>query len=132
MAGNPSLRVILVVDDQGAVCETVAMILRSRGYAVHTADSGREALNRLRSTQFDLVISDLSMPGISGFEVIAAARLWFPAMPVVAMSGAYQADSVPQDVAFYAKGEGPELLIAIVDELLSRESNPDTEAARKV
>jgi CheY-like chemotaxis protein len=108
------------------------MILRSQGYAVHTANSGREALNRLKSIQFDLVISDLSMPGVSGFEVIAAARSWFPAMPVIAMSGAYQADSVPEDVAFYAKGEGPELLLAMVEQVLSRQPNQNAEATRNV
>jgi CheY-like chemotaxis protein len=132
MPSEQSLRTILVVDDQGAVCETVAMILRSQGYVVYTASSGLDAINRLRSTQFDLVISDLSMPEISGFEVIAAVRSWFPATPVVAMSGAYQADSVPQGVAFYSKGEGPELLLAIVEELLSRQPKRDAEAARKV
>jgi CheY-like chemotaxis protein len=129
MPSKQAGRVILVIDDQEAVCETVAMILCSQGYIAYTEYDGLDALRRLRNTHVDLVITDLNMPGISGFDVIAAIRSWFPAMPVVAMSGAYEADSVPRSVAFYSKGEGPEQLLSIVEELLSLELHPDIRAA---
>jgi len=112
---------ILVVDDQQSVSETIAMVLRSRGYAVCTADSGRDALLRLKDTALQLVISDLTMPRMSGFELISAIRWRFPRMPVIAMSGTYTIDQIPRSVdAFYAKGRmSPERLVSIVKELLS-------------
>jgi len=112
---------ILVVDDQQSVSETIAMVLRSRGYAVCTADSGRDALLRLKDTPLQLIISDLTMPRMSGFELISAIRWRFPRMPVIAMSGTYTIDQIPRSVdAFYAKGRmSPERLVSIVKELLS-------------
>jgi len=112
---------ILVVDDQQSVSETIAMVLRSRGYAVCTADSGRDALVRLKDTPLQLIISDLTMPRMSGFELISAIRWRFPRMPVIAMSGTYTIDQIPRSVdAFYAKGRmSPERLVSIVKELLS-------------
>src|SRR6185312_3272382 len=111
---------ILVVDDQQSVSETIAMVLRSRGYAVCTADSGRDALVRLKDTPLQLIISDLTMPRMSGFELISAIRWRFPRMPVIAMSGTYTIDQIPRSVdAFYAKGRmSPERLISMVKELL--------------
>ena len=112
---------ILVVDDQKSVSETIAMVLRSRGYTVCTADSGRDALLRLKDTPLQLVISDLTMPRMSGFELISAIRWRFPRMPVIAMSGTYTIDQIPRSVdAFYAKGRmSPERLVSMVKELLS-------------
>jgi DNA-binding NtrC family response regulator len=112
---------ILVVDDQITVSESLAMVLRSRGYSVCTADSGREALQLLKDTSLHLVISDLAMPRMSGFELISAIRRRFPKMPVIAMSGTYTADQIPRTVdAFYAKGRHtPDLLASMVEGLLS-------------
>jgi CheY-like chemotaxis protein len=116
---------ILVVDDQKLVSESIAMVLRSRGYSAFTEDSGRGALQRLKSTPMDLVISDLGMPRMSGFELISAIRWRFPTMPVIAMSGIYTADRIPKIVnAFYAKGRhSPDELVSIVEELLSTHRN---------
>jgi DNA-binding NtrC family response regulator len=112
---------ILVVDDQQSVSETIAMVLRSRGYAVCTADSVRDALLRLKDTPLQLIISDLTMPRMSGFELISAIRWRFPRMPVIAMSGTYTIDQIPRSVdAFYAKGRmSPERLVSMVKKLLS-------------
>jgi len=106
MSSKQSSQMILVVDDEQSVCETIAMILRSRGYVVHTASDGTDALRRLENLRFDLIISDLNMPAMSGLELLSAIRSRFPGMPVVAMSGAYAADCLPGTFsAFYAKGQ---------------------------
>ncbi len=131
MPGAQSRKLILVVDDQKAVCETLAMILRSKGYVVYTANNGLDALLQLTNMRVDLVISDLDMPRISGFELISAIHWWFPNMPVVAMSGAYDADHVPRDVAFYSKGQGPEGLLEIVEKLLSQHNRGCKKHVRK-
>ena len=113
---------ILVVDDHKSVSETIATTLRLNGHSVCIAESGWEALRRLKDTPLKLVISDLHMPGMSGFELIAAVRWRFPRMPIIAMSGTYEADQIPPTVdRFYAKGKQcPDALLTIVEEILSR------------
>lgn len=132
MSSQQSTQTILVVDDEQAVCETIAMTLRSRGYVVDTAYDGSEALRRLERMRLDLIISDLNMPGMSGFELISTIQARFPDMPVVAMSAAYTADCLHGTfVAFYAKGQGPEQLLSLVDELLSRQLDPGMKGGKK-
>ncbi|MEO5698901.1 MAG: response regulator [Casimicrobiaceae bacterium] len=65
---------ILVVDDEPAVCEALADLLRLDGHDVHTAGNGRDALRLAVPARFDLVLSDLMMPGMSGDEFIRALR----------------------------------------------------------
>lgn len=112
---------ILIVDDDRSVSEGIAMTLRSKGHSVCIAESGWEAIRRLKDTPLKLVISDLHMPGMSGFELIAAVRWRFPDMPIIAMSGTYSSNEVPRTVnRFYAKGKNsPDALLTIVEELLS-------------
>jgi|ERR1043166_7979167 len=122
---------ILVVDDHKSVSEPIAMILRSRGHSVCTAESGVQALRQLKDTRVKLVISDLRMPEMSGFELISAIRWRFPEMPVVAMSGTYTADQIPSTIdRFYAKGQhSPDALVTMVEELLSTCHKKQTRSA---
>jgi len=113
---------ILVVDDNSSVRETMALVLASKGYQVSAAKDGLDALLRFKTGAPDLLLSDLEMPRMSGFELLSVVRRRFPAMVVVAMSGTYEGDSVPAGVladAFYAKGRNePEKLLRIVADLL--------------
>jgi DNA-binding NtrC family response regulator len=63
------LATILVVDDEPVVHEAVRVVLHSHGYDVATAGSGAEALTRLARQQFDVIVSDIRMPGLGGFEL---------------------------------------------------------------
>ncbi len=65
---------ILVVDDQRANVEMLCELLRSRGYEVSAAYDGDEALRRIAETNPDLVISDIRMPGIDGYELCQRLR----------------------------------------------------------
>jgi adenylate cyclase len=65
---------ILVVDDQRANVEIMAELLRTRGYAVESASSGEEALERVRAAPPDLVITDIIMTGMSGFDLCRRIR----------------------------------------------------------
>ena len=80
---------ILVVDDEPAILETSALILRNRGYEVRTAASGFGALAELRRSLPDVIITDLRMPNMSGFELLSVVRRRFPHIPVIAISGEY-------------------------------------------
>lgn len=118
-----SKRRILVVDDQPEIRELMVSLLTTRGgYEVKTAEDGFDALLQLKAMQPDVIIADLNMPRMSGFELLSVVRRRFPEIPVVAMSGAYDSgDQVPGGViadAFYAKGSHLEMLISVVTELI--------------
>jgi CheY-like chemotaxis protein len=104
---NPSKSQILVVDDEASIRESLAMLLTSGGYDVATAQDGFDALLQLKRSLPDVIISDLNMPKMSGFEFLSVVRRRFPRILVVAMSGAYSGNTVPGGIiadAFYAKG----------------------------
>jgi DNA-binding response OmpR family regulator len=122
---NASKHRVLVVDDEPAIRESMAVFLNAAGHDVSTAEHGFDALLQLRSVTPDIIISDLNMPQMSGFEFLSVVRRRFPEVPVVAVSGAYESgDRIPGGViadAFYAKGQHhPEELLRIVDELIRR------------
>jgi CheY-like chemotaxis protein len=122
MVPNSQIRV-LVVDDDSTVCATVAMLMSTAGYKVATASDGFQALMQIRLAVPDVIISDLNMPYMSGFEFLSIIRRRFPQVLVVAMSGAYDAgECVPGGViadAFYAKGgSGPAKMLSVVEALL--------------
>jgi CheY-like chemotaxis protein len=114
---------ILVVDDDDGVRDTLGMVLRSSGYDVNTAIHGFDALLQMKRVLPSIVISDLNMPQMSGFEFLSVVRRRFPKISVIAMSGAYlSGDAVPGGViadAFYSKGHSnPEALLFTVAELI--------------
>lgn len=80
---------ILVVDDAPDVTEILALLLRKEGYEVVRAHSGAEALEAARREQFDLVISDIGMPGMNGYQLGAALRALrgYEHVPMVAITG---------------------------------------------
>ena len=120
---KPSKPEILVVDDDDAIRKSMGMVLRAAGYDVSDAVHGFDALLQLKRRLPAIVISDLNMPQMSGFEFLSVVRRRFPQISVIAMSGAYSSgDAVPGGViadAFYGKGESnPESLLHIVAEVI--------------
>jgi CheY-like chemotaxis protein len=98
---------ILVVDDEPLIRETARMILEGEGYEVLTAADGLEGLHSLNKSLPDLVISDLNMPRMTGFEFLAVVRLRFPHIATIAMSGGYSSGEMPAGIladAFLQKG----------------------------
>ncbi len=78
---------ILVVDDDHDICEVLEMGLTHAGHEVRIAADGASALRLARAEPFDLIITDIFMPGKEGIETIMEIRRDFPAVKVVAMSG---------------------------------------------
>jgi excisionase family DNA binding protein len=78
---------ILVVDDESSVRDLLSKTLALAEYDVDTANDGRSALERLRSYPYDLLISDLKMPGIDGLSVIREARRLRTDLPVIIITG---------------------------------------------
>ena len=78
---------ILVVDDEASIRDLCARVLQRAGFVVVTAGGGGEAVGRLREEPFDAVISDIRMPGVSGLEVLDAAKQAHPGIRVVLITG---------------------------------------------
>src|SRR5665647_2621639 len=74
---------ILVVDDEQSITDLVAMALRYEHFAVQVAHSGREALDAVETFSPDLVVLDIMMPGIDGFEVARRLRNGGASLPVL-------------------------------------------------
>ncbi len=74
---------ILVVDDERAIQDTLAWCLRTDGHEVRTAGGGEEAMSIMAGKDFDVVISDIIMPGVSGIELLRKARALQPRTLVV-------------------------------------------------
>jgi hypothetical protein len=82
---SPNTR-LLVVDDEPLVCKNMSIIFTALGYATRTALDGFLALAVIREEIPDIILSDLNMPGMSGFELLSIVRRRFPSIRVVAMS----------------------------------------------
>ncbi len=119
---------ILIVDDHPVLREVGKALLESQGYEVLCAGDGFEGLIALRQSLPDIIISDLRMPNMSGFEFLSVVRRRFPLIPVIVISGEFAGVSVPETVladAFFPKGGfKPEELFtriaALVHELPTR------------
>lgn len=78
---------VLIVEDRDSLRRMLREALAGEGYEVETASDGEAAIERLGDEGYDLVLTDLRLPGVSGLEVLAAAREAQPATPVVVMTG---------------------------------------------
>lgn len=78
---------ILVVDDEATIRELLAKALALADYDVDLAPDGRTALDRMRIIPYDLLITDLRMPGVDGLTVIREARRLKPDIPVIIVTG---------------------------------------------
>jgi signal transduction histidine kinase len=78
---------ILVVDDQPIICEVIQEQLRSDGHQVDAAGNGEEALESIRASCYDLLVTDQSMPGMSGEELAPAAKEICPKLAVILLTG---------------------------------------------
>jgi putative two-component system response regulator len=95
---------ILVIDDEDVIRMLVVEILESTGYDVTSAESAERALALLEKADFDLVVSDVIMPGLSGLELLEAVRARRASLPVVLVTGAGTYDTLSQALMRGAAG----------------------------
>ena len=108
---------LLIVDDEPALRESLSQIFIANGYDVCTAYDGFSALDEIEHGAPDVVLSDLNMPGMSGFDFLPLVRRRFPAIHLIAMSAAYIGSGVPSGVIaddFYPKATDLHALLNIV------------------
>ena len=114
-------RSVLLVDDDGDLRVVLSAMLAQTGYQVRTAWDGVSALLEIETGVPDIVVSDLNMPLMSGFELLSVVRAQFPAVPLIAMSAAFSGNQVPDGViadAFYEKGAHPICLMELVSAMM--------------
>jgi CheY-like chemotaxis protein len=111
---------LLIVDDEPSVLTSLSLVLAEIGYSVQSVADGFSALLKLRKDIPDFLLSDLNMPNMSGFELLSVVRRRYPAIKVIAMSGAFSGNEVPSGVAadaFYQKGSSIVSLLRIMEAL---------------
>ncbi len=77
---------ILLVDDDETIRDTLYELL-SEDYVCQTAETAEKAFARLEADEYDVVLTDISMPGLSGLELLGHVRQKFPNTPVIIISG---------------------------------------------
>jgi len=78
---------VLIVDDDMLLLATLEAMLIDEGFEVVAVDGGQKAITALMSQPFDVVLVDMVMPGMDGFQTIRECRRIDPTMPIVAMTG---------------------------------------------
>lgn len=111
---------ILLVDDEPNIRILLGAVLERSGYTVDVAEDGFAALRAIQQQKPDILITDLRMPNMNGFELLSVIRQRFPELPAIAISGEFLACQIsegPLADAFFQKGSYslPEFLQKIGD-----------------
>jgi len=83
MSQKPS---VLVVDDESGILDTLRILLRNEGFEVTTAQGGKAGLEQIRSGTHDIILSDVKMPGVTGIDILTAAKEQDAMTPVILMT----------------------------------------------
>jgi CheY-like chemotaxis protein len=121
---STNLKKILVVDDDPVVGKSFERVLGGKGYAVITAANGEEALKKLSTEEYDLLYTDIKMPGMSGIEVAERVKANQPWLPVVIITGyGTQENEARAEAAgvsaFLSKPLSPEMIMGTTEMTLA-------------
>jgi putative two-component system response regulator len=117
---------ILVVDDEPSVCRLVSRLLEKQGYACDMCEDGAEAIKKIESGAYKLVVSDIMMPGISGIEILARIRKTHPDIAFIMLTAVDNHETAVRALDLGAFGyvikpfEANELLINVANSLRRR------------
>jgi putative two-component system response regulator len=118
---------ILVVDDEPSICHLVSRLLEKQGYACSICESAFEAIEKINSGAFELVVSDIMMPGMSGIELLAEIKKTHPDIAFIMLTGVDDHETAVHTLDLGAFGyvikpfEANELIINVVNSLRRRE-----------
>jgi two-component system response regulator HydG len=96
--------VVLVIDDEGGILDTLRILLKKEGYEVVTAQGGKAGLEAIRTASADIVLTDVRMPQVTGLDILQAVKEHDPMTPVILMTAQASLQSAIQAVnigAFY-------------------------------
>jgi Response regulator receiver domain len=118
---------VLIVDDEPMIRMLLSDALGARGYRMACAKDGFSALLQIEKEIPDFILSDLNMPGMSGFEFLSVVRCMYPSIRLIAMSGSFTGWGIPSGVdadSFYEKGAGLGSLVEMIQTVTSPEHEP--------
>jgi len=110
---------LLIVDNDPSIRYSLCQIFSCMGHTVRMAEDGFSALRQIGETIPDILLSDLNMPRMSGFELLSVVRRRFPSIYVIAMTGLNRGGGMPDGVAadgFYQKASGVVALLQAVND----------------
>ena len=90
---------LLIVDDELGMRQFLTHLFQREGHSVRAAENGREAMELLRATPADLIISDVRMPDMNGIELLRAARELLPEVEVVMMTAFANVDTRARSIS---------------------------------
>ena len=125
---------ILVIDDDSAVTDLLSVLLRSQGFDVSATNSSTEGLNSARQSPPDLIILDLMMPEMDGWEVCRAVRA-FSQVPIIVLSALNDPSMVASVLDagaddYLTKPTPSRILVAHINRLLRRNITGNLNAAK--
>jgi CheY-like chemotaxis protein len=133
------MRSILVVDDKDDVGSYVSLALISFGFSIRFARDGQSALQMIREREPDLIICDVHLTGISGYDLLAMVRRGAATthIPFILMTGTVSADGFRRAVQagaddYLVKPFSPDVLVDLALSLLVRRANVEMESAGRV
>jgi DNA-binding response OmpR family regulator len=117
---------ILIIDDESSIRKTLARILQQAGFEVTTAESAEQGLDYLKTTQFDMILTDLRMPGMHGMEALKIIHANYPFLPVILFTAQPDLNSAVEALRhgatdYLLKPIKPEAIIERTRSILSRQ-----------
>lgn len=110
---------ILIVDDEAAIREAIAMLLSSEGHTVRAAHDGAAALDVIGRDRINLIVSDVMMPHVSGYQLVAELRQRGDGTPAILMSAGAHPVCVLPAVRCFSKPFVIDDFLAAIDDLLA-------------
>jgi DNA-binding NtrC family response regulator len=115
---------VLIVDDEDRFRDTTSVALRKRGFRASAVASGIEAIKEVQNAHFDVVILDVKMPGISGYEALDAINTFKPDLPVIMLTGhgfqLSEQSSAQRNVFYLGKPADIDLLVEMIHLAMNR------------
>lgn len=118
---------ILIVDDEAVIREGMRRVLTGAGHHVETSSSGRTAIEKIQEQDFNVVITDLKMPGMDGIEVLKTIKILQPEVPVIIITGYSTVDTAVEAMKngafdYIAKPFDPDLIIEKVQRAIDHKA----------
>ena len=119
---------VLVVDDETVIREGLRRVLEGEGFAVVACSGGHAALENIQQGEFDLIITDLKMPGMNGLELLRNVQILQPGIPVILITGYASVDTAVEAMKlgasdYLSKPFTPDVLMEKVRNALSRRAH---------
>ena len=116
---------VLIVDDEAVIRKGLRRVMEGRGYQAETSESGFDAIEKLQNAPFNIVITDLKMPGMDGIEVLKAIKILQPDVPVIIITGYSTVDTAVDAMKhgafdYISKPFTPEQMTEMVEKALEQ------------